>query len=66
VAIAGRNPEGLVDLDELRTEWASEVTTGQMPGLVLSDDLHDELHGSGFTRFAPGFRWVPYRGEHRR
>jgi hypothetical protein len=64
-AVVGKNPEDLVDLDELRADYADEVATGQLPGLVLADEVHQELHGSGFTRFAPGHLWIPYQGEWR-
>lgn len=62
-AQVGWDPEGRTDPDELRTEWTEELAGGRLPGLVLADDVHQELQGSGFTRFAPGHVWIPYRGE---
>lgn len=62
-AQVGWDPEGRVDFDELQSDWKEELATGRLPGLVLAEDVHHELQGSGFTRFAPGYVWIPYQGE---
>ena len=63
-AKVGWDPEGLVDLEELKTDWADEVADGAIDGLVLSQSLRDELCLSGnYVEFQPGYLWVPYRGE---
>ncbi|MDI6105789.1 hypothetical protein QLQ12_45150 [Actinoplanes sp. NEAU-A12] len=62
-AQVGWDPEGRVDLDELRSDWSDELATGRLPGLTLAEEIHQELQGFGFTRFAPGYVWIPYRGE---
>ncbi|RZU73562.1 hypothetical protein EV384_1971 [Micromonospora kangleipakensis] len=63
-AQVGWDPEGRVDPAELQQEWADELTAGELPGLVLAEDLHQDLHGQGFVPFAPAFVWIPYQGEH--
>ncbi|MET7808903.1 hypothetical protein [Micromonospora chersina] len=63
-AQVGWDPEGRVDPAELQQEWAEELAAGELPGLVLAEDLHQQLRGQGFVPFAPGFVWIPYEGEH--
>lgn len=63
-AQVGWDPEGRVDPAELREDRADELAAGQLPGLVLADDLCQHLHGQGFVPFVPGFVWIPYQGEH--
>jgi len=62
-AQVGWDPEGRVDPVELREDWADELAAGQLPGLVLAEDLHWDLGGRAFLPFAPGFVWIPYQGE---
>lgn len=62
-AQVGWDPEGRVDLDELRSGWTAELAAGRLPGLTLAEGVHQRLQGSGFTRFASGHVWIPYRGE---
>jgi hypothetical protein len=63
-AQVGWDPEGRVDPAELQQDRADELDAGQLPGLVLAEDLHWDLRGRGFVPFAPGFVWIPYQGEH--
>src|SRR5262249_57878191 len=63
-AQVGWDPEERVSPDELREQWAEELAGGDMPGLVLAEDLHAETQCQGFVPFAPGFVWIPYLGEH--
>lgn len=62
-AIVGWNPESLVDLHDLETDWRN----GDAPaynGLVLADDLCRRWQlGAEWVAFGPGHRWVPYRGS---
>jgi hypothetical protein len=63
-AKVGWDPEGLVDPAELKSEWADELESGSIDGLVLCEALHAELGlGGNFVEFQPGYLWVPYRGE---
>jgi hypothetical protein len=63
-AFVGWDPETFVDPTELRTEWAEELSAGELSGLVLAEELHRLLpHSRGFQPFAPGHVWIPYTGE---
>lgn len=62
-AQVGWDPEERVDPAGLRQDWADELAIGDLPGLVLAEDLHRDLRGQGFQPFAPGFVWIPYQGE---
>ena len=64
-ARVGWDPECFVDPGELGEEWAEELAAGDLPGLVLADDLDLGVETHGFTRFTAGYRWIPYRGETR-
>lgn len=65
-AMVGWDPEDLVDLAELRSEWSEELGAGLLPGLVLSHEVLRSLSaGAGFQPFASGFDWIPYQGERR-
>jgi hypothetical protein len=65
-AMVGWDPEGFVDLAELREEWSEELQAGSLSGLVLSHEALRSLSaGAGFQPFAPGFAWIPYQGERR-
>jgi hypothetical protein len=63
-AFVGWDPEYLVDLAELEREWADELRAATLHGLVLADETLARL-GTPATLepFAPGFSWMPYRGE---
>lgn len=64
-ACVGWDPEPLLDPIELKAEWSEELADGSLPGLVLCERLHGELGlGDEYVPFQPGYRWVPYRGEH--
>jgi hypothetical protein len=66
LAIVGWAPQSLVDLDELRMECAAELAAGAITGLVVGESVLSELPPCGGLRpFAPGYSWVPYRGERR-
>jgi hypothetical protein len=62
-AIVGWDPESLVDLEDLETDWR----TGDPPGyngLVLADDLCERWRlGPEWRVFEPGYRWLPYSGS---
>ena len=62
-AKVGWDVEGFVDPAELRSDWAEELAAGELPGLVLAEDLVRDLGGGGFVPFAPGHAWIPYAGE---
>jgi hypothetical protein len=65
-AQVGWDPEGLIDLAELRHEWSDELARGEIPGLALSTAVRESLQRTaGFQRFSPGYDWIPYRGEDR-
>ncbi|AHH99313.1 hypothetical protein GCM10010174_50720 [Kutzneria viridogrisea] len=65
-AMVGWDPEGFVDLDELRVDWSEELRVGGLPGLVLSSEARLALGSTtGFHSFAQGFEWIPYAGEPR-
>lgn len=65
-AQVGWDPEPFVDIGELRHEWLAELTRGDLSGLVLSEDIHRSFpEAAGFQQFSPGFKWIPYEGEHR-
>ena len=61
-AIVGWNPESLVDLEDLETDWRN----GDPPsynGLVLADDLCERWRlGPEWSAFEPGYHWLPYSG----
>jgi len=62
-AIVSWNPESLVDLEDLETDWRH----GDPPsynGLVLADDLCERWRlGPEWSAFEPGYRWLPYSGS---
>jgi len=61
-AIVGWDPEVLVDVGELESDWLPDGSISQLHGLVLSHALIARLRPEGFVPFAPGYSWVPYRG----
>src|SRR6266702_2854810 len=64
VAKVGWDPEGFVDPQELKTDWADELADGTISGLVLCGALHAELGlASNYVEFQPGYLWIPYCGE---
>jgi hypothetical protein len=63
-AKVGWDPEGFVDPEELKTDWANELADGTINGLVLGQALHHELGlGGNYVEFQPGYLWIPYQGE---
>ncbi|WP_157620234.1 hypothetical protein [Saccharothrix sp. NRRL B-16348] len=63
-AVVGWNPEDLADPAELRAGWSDELAQGDLPGLVLSGEVHRTLHPTtGFEPFDNDHEWLPYRGE---
>jgi hypothetical protein len=64
-AIVGWNPESLVDLADLETDWRN----GDPPsygGLVLADNLCARWDvGHEWVTFTRGYRWLPYSGSKR-
>ena len=62
-AKVGWDPEGFVDPEELKSDWADELSDGTINGLVLCEALHAELGlGSNHVQFQPGYLWIPYQG----
>jgi hypothetical protein len=63
-AKVGWDPEGFLDPEELKSDWADELANGAISGLVLCEALHAELClGRNYVEFQPGYLWIPYRGE---
>ncbi|SBT43587.1 hypothetical protein [Micromonospora auratinigra] len=62
-ARVGWDPEAFTDPAELRQEWADELRSGALPGLVLAEDVLPGMRGAAFTPFTTGFVWLPYTGE---
>lgn len=62
-AIVGWDPESLVDLQDLETDWLG----GDPPeynGLVLANDLCERWQlGLEWVAFGDGYRWLPYSGS---
>ncbi|WP_410593873.1 hypothetical protein [Amycolatopsis sp. lyj-23] len=55
-----------VETDEFRTyaELMAEEDLTTFPGLVVSEDIWTAAgERTEFSGFAPGYRWIPYRGE---
>lgn len=58
-----------VETGEFRTyaELMAEKDLTIFPGLVVSEDIWAATgERADFSDFAPGYRWIPYRGETRR
>lgn len=62
-AQVGWDPEAFVDPVELQQEWADELATGALPGLVLAEDVRLDVMTNGFVPFVDGYMWIPYEGE---
>ena len=62
-AAVGWDPESLVDIDDLETDWQN----GDQPtyrGLVLADNLCERWGlGPEWVTFDTGYRWRPYAGS---
>ncbi|RSD10406.1 hypothetical protein [Amycolatopsis eburnea] len=55
-----------VETDEFRTyaELVAEKDLTRFAGLVVSEDIWAATgERAEFSDFAPGYRWIPYRGE---
>lgn len=62
-ALAGVETDEFHTYDELTVDPANPWIC---PGLVLGDDVWATLgKPAAYGPFAPGYRWVPYRGESR-
>ncbi|MEU1201537.1 hypothetical protein ABZ446_35690 [Streptomyces sp. NPDC005813] len=60
-AMVGWDPECLLDIDELASEWSEELADGTLSGLVLADHLRTRLTlGPAWVPFRPGYVWLPY------
>jgi hypothetical protein len=56
-----------VEVDDFRSydELVADEDLTRFPGLVLSDDTWAACgRPSAFVPFTPGYRWIPYAGEH--
>lgn len=63
-AKVGWDPEGFLNPAELSSDWADELATGGIHGLVLGQAQHGELGlGYNYANFQPGYLWIPYQGE---
>jgi len=63
-AMVGWDPEGFVDLTDLRNEWMEDDGMYDLDGLVLADSVATELQvDERYEAFAPGFRWLPFTGK---
>jgi hypothetical protein len=62
-AIVGWDPEPLVDVDDLESDYLTDGSISGLDGLVLSDALIERWRPEGFVPFAPGYSWLPYRGS---
>jgi len=61
-AIVGYDPESLVNLRELESEWRDGAL--DYDGLVLAGDLCERWRlGAEWESFSPGYRWLPYSGS---
>ena len=64
LAMVGWDVDFLLDIDELATEWASEISDGSFAGLVVENSLLPRLPASEyFTYFDPTHVWLPYKGS---
>jgi hypothetical protein len=62
-AIVGWDPEQLVDLHELESEWVAAGDINGLDGLVVATDLRNRWQlDDAFVPFAEGYWWHPYRG----
>lgn len=62
-AVVGWDPESLVDLEDLESDYRNGDPPGY-DGLVLADDLCERWRlASEWIAFAPGYRWLPYSGS---
>ena len=63
-AIVGWDPEEIVDLHELETEWIKSGDVASLDGLVLATDLKNRWQlDERFVPFAEGYCWLPYGGS---
>ncbi len=62
-AAVGWDPESLVDVEDLETDW-QKGDPPECDGLVLADDLCERWGlGREWVAFATGYRWLPYSGS---
>ena len=64
-AIIGVEAEQAISLGEFDATLGADPTLAERyHGLVVADELLDRLASpTGFEPFAPGYHWIPYRGE---
>jgi hypothetical protein len=64
LAIVGWDVDFLLDVDELNTNWASEILDGSFGGIVASKSLLKQLPASKyFVEFDDAHVWIPYTGS---
>jgi len=62
-ALVGWDPESLVDVGWLESDYVPDRSLSRVEGLVLSERLIESWgQPEGFAPFEPGFSWIPYRG----
>ena len=64
VATVGWDPEVLVEVGFLESDYVPDGSISRVDGLVLSDALIERWKPQGFLPFSRGYSWVPYRGSH--
>jgi hypothetical protein len=64
-AVIGVEAQEAIALADFDPALGAEPTLAErFDGLVVSDALHERLGTpASFEPFAPGYRWIPYRGE---
>ena len=64
LAMVGWDVDFLLDVDELNTDWASEIGDGSFGGLVANKSLLQRLPTSEcFVAFDDEHVWIPYTGS---
>lgn len=64
LAMVGWDVDFLLDVDELKSDWASEIRDGSFDGLVVNKSLVHRLPASEyFTDFDDEHIWLPYTGS---
>ena len=64
LAMVGWDVDFLLDVDELKSNWASEISDGSFDGLVVNKALLNRFPASEyFTDFDDEHVWLPYTGS---
>lgn len=64
LAMVGWDVDFLLDVQELNTDWASEIRDGSFGGIVTSKSLQKQLPASEyFVEFDDTHMWIPYTGS---